>query len=211
VPSPQLRFVELEHQFGEVETGKSVEHEFAFTNTGPGVLAISKVTTGCGCTAALATAREVPSGGTGKVKVTFQTTGYKGQTTKQAYVESNDPRQPKVTLSLNCTVKVALDSEPPHYYFGTIAYGTTANQTIRVFSPQGQAFHINRLTPASPSIRCSEVRPSAKGGYEFDITVGPGLPVGQFSASVVAETDCPRQPRLVIGVFGNIGPAETAS
>lgn len=59
------------HDFGKIDQGKPVVHEFTFTNTGSTPLVISNVRGSCGCTVTDYTKEPVAPGKTGIVKSTF--------------------------------------------------------------------------------------------------------------------------------------------
>ena len=45
-------FKETSYDFGKIQEGDTVTHDFGFTNTGNAPLLISDISTGCGCTVA---------------------------------------------------------------------------------------------------------------------------------------------------------------
>src|SRR2546425_5861545 len=49
---PKIQFASTEFDFGKVEAGFAVKHDFLFTNIGRATLEIRDVRPGCGCTAA---------------------------------------------------------------------------------------------------------------------------------------------------------------
>lgn len=57
--------------FGKIEKGVAVTHEFTFTNSGSEPLIISSVQASCGCTVAEYTKDPIPAGETGFVKATY--------------------------------------------------------------------------------------------------------------------------------------------
>jgi len=92
--------------FGKVKQGASVSYEFAFKNEGDDVLQIGNVESSCGCTAALVSDKKVDPGKSGKIKVTFNSTGYAGAVTKYIYVETNDPDNRRLQLKIEAAVDV---------------------------------------------------------------------------------------------------------
>jgi len=60
-----------EHDFGKVQKGTPVTHEFTFTNNGSEPLVITAVKASCGCTVAEYTKESIPPGGKGFVKATY--------------------------------------------------------------------------------------------------------------------------------------------
>lgn len=90
---PRLEIQPLEHDFGSLPQGQKVVHEFTITNAGTESLEIRRISTSCGCTAALTTDRTVPAGGTTTLKVTLETRKYRGAIERSVSVASNDPRR----------------------------------------------------------------------------------------------------------------------
>lgn len=103
---PRMTFKEKVKVFSKVKEGTKLRHEFIFTNTGKAPLLIKKVTTSCGCTAALITENKIMPGKEGKISVEFDTRGYFGLVTKQIYVESNDPIEPHQVLEIQAEIEM---------------------------------------------------------------------------------------------------------
>ena len=70
-PVPSFVFEEESFDFGTIQEGDVVDHTFAFTNTGDAPLIISSATASCGCTVPVWPKEPIPVGGTGEVKVQF--------------------------------------------------------------------------------------------------------------------------------------------
>ncbi len=102
---PKLVFKEKAWDFGRIKQGEVVTHEFVFRNEGTAPLKITRVTTSCGCTAALVSANEIKPGQEGRLKVSFDSRGYYDRVVKYVYFESNDPEQPRVELTISTTVE----------------------------------------------------------------------------------------------------------
>lgn len=103
---PKIKFIEELKNFGKTDQGKVLTHVFVFSNVGDSNLAIKKVDTACGCTAALISDKNVAPGKKGEIKVSFDTRGLGGKVTKYIYVESNDPAQPRKQLTVIADIKV---------------------------------------------------------------------------------------------------------
>src|SRR5262249_56136315 len=76
---PKLGIAQPVFDFGDVDQGAKVEHTFALTNTGDAELRIDHVKSSCGCTVAVASERDVPPGGEGRVTVTLDTARMSGR------------------------------------------------------------------------------------------------------------------------------------
>ncbi|OIQ18063.1 MAG: hypothetical protein BM557_07550 [Flavobacterium sp. MedPE-SWcel] len=84
-----MKFGETEFDFGDINSGDVVEHTFTFTNEGTSDLIISKAKASCGCTVPSYTKTPVAPGGTGEVKVSFNSSGKSGNQKKSVTVTAN--------------------------------------------------------------------------------------------------------------------------
>ena len=110
--SPKLEFVEKMHDFGNVTEGDRLTHVFVIRNTGAGTLLIDRVTTSCGCTAAVLKNKEVLPGGEGQIEVTFDTNRRGGDNHKTITVLSNDTNSPRAELEIRANVETLLAFDP---------------------------------------------------------------------------------------------------
>lgn len=99
-------FRETSHDFGRVKQGEVLVHEFVFKNDGDEPLIIERVETTCGCTAALLSEQKIEPGKEGRVKATFDTTGYSGRLTRYVILVSNDFEKKRRELALTVNIEV---------------------------------------------------------------------------------------------------------
>ncbi|HEX2694384.1 MAG TPA: DUF1573 domain-containing protein [Acidobacteriota bacterium] len=102
----RARFKEEVWDFGKVKQGDVLAHEFVFTNEGDAPLVIGRVSTSCGCTAALASEDRIAPGKEGRIKASFNTRGFAGNVVKYVYVESNDASKARRELKLSAAIDV---------------------------------------------------------------------------------------------------------
>ncbi len=89
VDAPRFKFVEGDvFDFGKVEQGPDVFHEFEFVNTGTQPLVIVDAKPSCSCTTPEWPKEPIPPGGKGKIKVGFHATKA-GLFNKEVYIQSN--------------------------------------------------------------------------------------------------------------------------
>jgi hypothetical protein len=86
---PVLSFKEETHKFQPVRDGDEVSHEFEFTNTGKSDLLISNAIASCGCTVPDWPKEPIAPGKSGKLKVTFNSTGRSGMQHKSIAITAN--------------------------------------------------------------------------------------------------------------------------
>ncbi len=94
-PLPAFAFGESDHDFGTISEGDIVDHVFAFTNDGDAPLIISSATASCGCTVPLWPKEPIPVGGTGEIKVQFNSRNKPGIQNKTVTITANT--YPKIT------------------------------------------------------------------------------------------------------------------
>ncbi len=122
--------------FGKIKQGVPATHEFVFKNEGDDVLQIGNVESSCGCTAALVSDKKVDPGKSGKIKVTFNSTGYAGAVVKYVYVETNDPNSQRLQLKIQAAVDVPpqpqIDLDRYTFDAGLILEGESLNADVVV-------------------------------------------------------------------------------
>lgn len=88
-PLPAFAFEEDIHDFGTIKDGDVVEHVFTFVNTGDAPLIISDAKGSCGCTVPEKPTAPIPVGGTGELKVKFNSKNKPGVQNKTVTVTAN--------------------------------------------------------------------------------------------------------------------------
>ena len=110
--APKLELAEKLHDFGPATEGDRLTHVFVVKNAGGGTLIIDRVTTSCGCTAAVLKKKEIPPGSQGEIEVTFDTNHRGGDNKKTISIQSNDPSNPRAELEIRAKVETLLSFEP---------------------------------------------------------------------------------------------------
>ena len=110
-PAPEITFEKMVHDFGEVSPGRKHAGEFKFTNTGNGLLTITDVKKCCGVIVEL-DKEEVAPGGSGILKVEYQSGRQASTMTRQIYVSSNDQMNPKVALTIKAKIVPKVAYQP---------------------------------------------------------------------------------------------------
>ncbi len=95
-PLTAISFPVTEFDFGEIQEGDKITHEFAFKNTGKEPLVISKAQGSCGCTVPDWPREPIPVGGEGIIKVQYDSRG-KGKTV----AEGGRAENKRVTITAN--------------------------------------------------------------------------------------------------------------
>ncbi len=97
-------FNKKEHDFGDIKQGDKVNYTFTFKNTGDNDLIISSANASCGCTVPEYTKDPIKPGKSGKMKVSFDSTGKTGVQTKTVTVRANTASGVE-TLTIKTNIK----------------------------------------------------------------------------------------------------------
>lgn len=96
---PEISFSKKEHDFGTIQEGETVSHEFEITNTGNADLIISNANASCGCTVPKYPKEPIPPGETRSIKVSFNSDGKAGKQRKAVGIMANtQPNMNKIHI-----------------------------------------------------------------------------------------------------------------
>ena len=108
-----FEFGMMEYDFGTIEEGQVIEHEFKFTNSGQAPLVISNIQASCGCTTPDWTKSPVKPGEEGYVKVAFNSSGKSGVQSPTVTIQANtSPNVTRLRLKGNVDKNTASASKP---------------------------------------------------------------------------------------------------
>ena len=102
---PVMEIEPKDHDFGGVQQDQKLVHEFTVTNVGTEDLEIRRISTSCGCTAAILADSIVKPGESTTLEVVLETRKYKGVIDKSVSVASND-RERVRTIRVRAFVEV---------------------------------------------------------------------------------------------------------
>ena len=195
------------HDFGTVFQGESVRHVFVFANRGDAPLTIDKVSSSCGCTAALASAKVLAPGESGEIQTSFDSTRFRGAINKTVYLYTNDPAQPMVQLQIKGNVQVEVALEPQQVNFGTVAPKRTVKSTVNLINQGKQEVRLEGLETTAPELAArlsaAVVPPGGQVTVELALTPKPGQP--RFSGYVLFKAAGAINHDLRIPVYADLG------
>lgn len=202
---PRLVVPQPVFAFGTVERGATVEHTFTLRNGGDAELRIEQVKSSCGCTVGVASAREIPPGGEGRVTVTLDTARMAGTKTKTVTVYTNDPAAPASGLTLTGQVVADLVITPSPLYLGRLRRGEVGRHEVVVAPGRPDAaFAVTAVEPDGPALH-AHLEPRSDGpGQKIVVELDRDVPLGRFSAELRLRTTSPREPVMSLTVFGSV-------
>jgi hypothetical protein len=104
--APRIAVDPAAFDFGKALQNKTLHKDFVLRNLGATDLEISRVSTTCGCTAALADSTTIKPGASTTLRVDLQTRTYTGKVERRILIESNDAKSP-LELKVQATVVAA--------------------------------------------------------------------------------------------------------
>ena len=105
VLTPNIEMLETSYNFGEIQQGESVTHDFILKNTGDADLLVSAAKGSCGCTVPEWPKNPIAKGEEATIKVTFNSAGKSGKQNKTVTLVTNAIPNTKV-LTINGNVIV---------------------------------------------------------------------------------------------------------
>jgi hypothetical protein len=142
----------------------------------------------------------VPPGGECEIKVTLKPKGGHTVIEKNVVVISNDPEQPKFTLTMKGTLLVDMEAVPPSVQMMNLAPGEPGVATVSVERTSGSLATVKSVRIEDTklfAIREIETQPGALATYEVRFAGGK---VGNTATKVIVETTGEHTPRLTIPV-----------
>ena len=154
----------------------------------------------------MASAKEIPPGGEGKIEATLRTGARGGKTSKTITVTTNDPEQRTIQLKIEAEVQVALALEPYLINFGRFKKGEAPVRYVTVIGDDKDSAKIISAEAKEKSLKV-ELNPK---GFEnnkdnrIKISVLPDMKVGQFRDVIAVTTDHKANKNMNISVFGEV-------
>lgn len=103
---PSIYFPEDSWDFGEITPDELPIHIFKFENIGNELLTIKGIKVSCeSCIDSLISTKELDPGDSAELKITVNSLDMIGRFTKRIYVESNDPVNPRVVITVSGFIK----------------------------------------------------------------------------------------------------------
>jgi hypothetical protein len=223
-PPPKLVLLEEQYAFGTMDIHESGEHAFAVRNDGLGPLTLAPGTKSCQCTEIHMDDPVVLPGGTGHVRIAWNTGERSGDFHHSGSVYTNDPAAPVIRLRVLGSVREHFGVDTPSVLLSGVAYGEEPTAELIVYSQVWEEFKVSDVRMSMPGLKW-EVEPLAasrygalkvKSAYRLKLRLPATPGVGAFRHELLVEGapvdgSAPRQTRTVriegrvlgrISVFG---------
>ena len=147
----------------------------------------------------------IPPGGEGKIKVTLRPKGQHTQITKDIVVLSNDPEQPRFTLTMKGSLLVDVIAQPATLMLRDLAPGEPGTETFSLLPTEGSTATVESIRIEDTdlfSVRAIETAPGALATYEVGFK--GRKEVGASTTSIIVATTGDNTPELKIPVHASV-------
>jgi len=211
--------VEVDHgtyEFGTMQRGTTMSHEFIVRNVGTAPLVLSVLSTSCKCTIGNVSGEPIAPGDAVGVELEWKALVATGPFRQTAQIETNDPLQSRVALSVEGEVTEASGVWPPDFIFDKVTAGKEKSADVFVMALAQDELEIGEPTLSNEATReffdvqvepiepQSLPNPKAKRGYRVRLTAKAGLPLGHFDQYLSLPTSIPDAKQLDIPVLGRV-------
>ena len=206
--TPHAKFSEITHDFGKVKAGEMLRHDFVVTNTGTGVLEITAVQPGCGCTTAGTWDRQVQPGQIGKIPIQFNPGNFSGTVQKPVTITCNDPAQGTHVLQVRATIWRPIDVQPLYAHF-TLVEGEATNDTkvVRITSNLDEPLTLQ--PPESTSTAFKTELKTIQPGKEFELHISYASEAtnsARAQGNITIKTSATNMPVISVTTYAMVQP-----
>jgi hypothetical protein len=192
---------QLEHNFGTVERGAQMSHQFTLTNTTGKEVRIKNVSPSCHCVSAMVTDYTVPPGGTTVIDARMNTSSFLGSKTVTITVSFDRPRRGELQLRVSAVSGGGPNVTNTEVDFGSANVGQKLEKKLileftggadrRIESVQ---FNSEKLTAAHRELD----RSGDRVRYELTIALPGNLPIGNVEEKVRIKTNDPKSAEVTV-------------
>jgi hypothetical protein len=149
----------------------------------------------------LVTAKEIPPGGVGEVKVTFKSKGYQGKAKKSVTVESNDGENPRVRLSVGGQVISDVTVLPRYINFRNVPKDSPREPiSLEIKLREGKGLKIREVSVNNPSVLLKELE-RTESGARYSVSLVEKVPTGRLTGKILVNTNCKKSPTVQVPVY----------
>lgn len=214
---PKATVQVTEHDFGNIEQGKVVGHNFIITNTGGDLLKIINVHASCGCTAAKPEMSELKPSESTAIKVSFNSAGRLGAQQKYVYVTTNDPNNQEIKLKISGNILIpdsslATEKLPMIYFpetqydFGIVKEGNVVSHTFKFVNKGKATLDIKDIKTSCGCtvalVSSKKIEPGKDGTIKIDLDTKNRQ--GRMSRTITINSNDPEEPNKVITIYADV-------
>jgi len=190
-----------EHNWGTVERGAQLSHQFTLTNSTGKEVRIKGVTPSCHCVSPMVTDYTIPPGGTSIIDARMNTSGFLGSKTVTLTVTFDRPRRGDLQLRVSAVSSGGANVATSELDFGVATLGQKLEKKL-LLDFTGAAdrkietvqFNKDKLTATFKEME----RSADRVRYELTLALPDTLPVGQLEEKVLIKTNDPKNSETTV-------------
>jgi len=149
----------------------------------------------------LVTAKEIPPGGVGEIKATFRSKGYNGEVKKSITVETNDPDNARVRLSLSGEVIAEVTVTPRYINFRNVNKDSPPKPFhLEIKVREGKGLKIEEVSADNPYLVLKEEK-KTKDGAVYSVSLAEKVPIGRLTGKILIRTNSKKSPKTQVPFY----------
>lgn len=137
----------------------------------------------------MVSAKEIPPGGVGEVKATFRSKGYHGRVKKVITVETNDPDNPHVRLSIFGEVVAEVTINPRYVNFRNVSKQELPDPIpLEIKLGEDRNLRILEVSTDNPFILLEEKKRTETEAV-YDVSLAGNVPTGKLTGKILVRTN----------------------
>ncbi len=152
----------------------------------------------------MVTEEKVPPGGTGEIKATFHTKGFQGDVKKGLTVESNDPENGLVRLTIGGKVVSEVAVDPRYLDWETLRPGDSPRpKKLSIRFLKGRGLRLEKIQSESPSVVLTK-KSEDENRAVYSVALAEDLPTGRFTGRITIRSNSERVPEVHVPFQGQV-------
>ena len=149
----------------------------------------------------MVTAKEIPPGGVGEVKATFRSKGFQGKVKKSLTVETNDPDNRQVRLSIFGEVIAEVMVSPRHVNFRNVVKDNLPEPIrLEINVREGRGLKIQEVSADHPSIVLKEEK-KTDSEAAYAVSLAEKVPTGRLTGKILVKTNSKKTPKVQVPFY----------
>lgn len=192
--------------FGEITKGTVYRTSLIVHNRGDSPLALEKVSSSCGCTAAIINNPVIQPGETGEIKISFDSRQFRGRVEKTIYLNTNDPAASPALIKVAGEVIEELSFEPRSLFIPLPPNGASAVGSVKIVNHTGRIQHVSvgKITTGTLGATLASASVPPGGEIEMTITATPLPMQTELNGYIGVDTPDASYPKIQIPVYARV-------
>jgi len=191
---------------GTIYRGQIIERNVTLKNVGTDTLFLGRIDVSCGCTGTMVSSDRIPKGGTGTLKITFNSKSFAGEIHKSVTVNSNSAEVPATVIEFTGTVINEIELSPMQLFLKEAETGRTSTMTFKIRNNGKEPLQLKGFRTQLEGLSVKLPPSALKPGMEVELTAEftPKKAIELISDGVYIVTSNPNQPEVYLPVFGSV-------